>query len=210
MRLIETHTGIIWSAWYEGESVDVFAKLFRQWIDAEYLTNFITANRRFLDGNPFFSGLSIKDVIMNANKEARAFRLAFNKYYWNGRNGEHPDLDDRFIVLNRRAGIDDLKREMYGHPPDMELMISVFRLYAVKVPSEKENEPAAFIVTGGGIKLTDAMPQMKELQREYSRLELVQSWLDLNKITTKEQLIEYQNKYAKQQNDGMGKTGAED
>ena len=210
MKLIETHTGIIWSAWYEGESVDVFARLFRQWIDTEYLTNYITENQRFLAGNPFFSGLSVKDVIMNANKEARAFRLAFNKYYWNGRNGTHPDLDDRFIVLNRRAGIDDLKREMYGHPPDLKLMTSVFRLYAVKVPSEKQNEPAAYIVTGGGIKLTDAMPQMKELQKEYNRIELVQNWLHQNKITTKEQLIAHQNKYAEQHNDKMGAVGEAD
>lgn len=210
MKLIETYSGIIWSAWYEGESKDVFAKLFKQWIDTEYVTNYIINNQRFLAGNPFFRGLSVKDVIMNANKEARSFLRSFNKYYWNGRNGNHPDLDDRFIVLNRRAGIDDLKREMYGHPPDLNLMTSVFRLYAVKVPSEKQNELAAYIVTGGGIKLADAMPDMKVLNWEYNRLESVQNWLKQNKITTKEQLIEHQNKYAKQHNDGMGETGTED
>lgn len=209
MRLIEIYPGIIWSACYEGSEEDVFTMLFKQWIDLEYLTSFINEKKRFLENNIFFQGLSVKDVIMNAFSEARGFRKAFDCYYANERKGLHPDYDDRFYILNRRSRIDDLKREMYG-PPPYKGITSVFRLYAVKVPSEKRNEPAAYIVTGGGIKLADAMPQMKELNWEYKRLELVQGWLDQNKITTKEQLIQYQNKYAKQSNDGVGKTGIED
>ena len=189
---------------------DSFSKLFNHWTDAEFLTNCITDNQCFLTNNLFFAGLSVKDVIMNALREARNFRKDFTQYYWNERNGTHPNLDDRFVILNRRARIDDFKREMYGHPPDSRLMTSVFRLYAIKVPSEKENEPPAYIVTGGGIKLTDSMPQMKELRREYNRIELVQNWLEQKKISTKEQLIEFQKKYAEQTINRMGKTGSKD
>lgn len=195
MKLIEAYPGIIWSTCYEGTKEDVFTKLFKLWINLEYLTNYITARQRFLADNIYFRGLSVKEVIMNAFSEAKGFKKAFDEYYENEKKGQHPDYDDRFFILNRRAGIDDLKREMYGLPPNKGIT-SVFRLYAVKVPSEILNEPAAYIVTGGGIKLTDAMPQMKELKWEYNRLELVQNWLDQNKITTKEQLIAHQNKHA--------------
>ena len=194
MKLIEIYSGLIWSACYEGEKKDVFSKLFIHWIDAEYVTTFITNHQRFLNNNPFFAGLSIKDVIMNALREARNFKRDFTKYYWNQINKTHPNFKDRFVVLNRRAGFDDFKREMYGHSSENdEPMVSVLRLYAVEVPSSQEDEPPAYIITGGGIKLADAMPQMKELNWEYQRLKFVQGWLEQNKITNKEQLIEHMN-----------------
>ena len=208
MRLVEKYKGLIWSACYEGEMKDVFSRLFQKWNDAEYLEEYFHSHEDFLQNNPHFQGWSVKEVIMNASREARFFHQAFTKYYWNQINNTHPNLDDRFITLNRLIeGKDDLKRKMYGHPPDPRLMTSVFRLYAVKVPSSYEDEPPAYIITGGGIKLSDAMPQMKELNHEYNRIEVVQNWLVQNKITNKEQLIDYQNN-ANQSNDGVGKAGA--
>lgn len=210
MKIVEIYSGLIWSVCYEGEKKDTFSKLFRQWTDAEQLTKFITEHQRFLCGNLFFAGLSVKDVIMNALSEARGFLRDFTQYYWNERNGIHPNFDDRFVILNGKSCKDDLKRKMYGHQQDETRMPSVFRLYAVKVPSAEKKEPPAYIITGGGIKLTDSMHQMKELTREYSKIETVQDWLERNRIFTKEQLIDYQKKYAEQANDRMGKTGAED
>lgn len=210
MKVVEIYSGLIWSVCYEGEKKDVFSRLFARWTDLEALSNEIIKNKRFLENNPFFVGLSVKDVILNANKEARDLIKEFNRLYWNERNGVHPDFDDRFYVLNKHYnGVDDFKRKMYGHPPDTQQMTSVLRLYAIKIPSLKKHEPSAYILTGGGIKLTDAMQQMKDLKREYNRIDSVLSWLKLNRITTKEQLIDYQNKYAKHENDGMGEAGSE-
>ena len=194
MKLKETYQDIIWSACYEGEKTDVFSRLFKNWIDTEFVSEFIFKNQRFLNDNLHFAGYSVKDVIMNANREARSFRGLFEMYYNNQINKKHPNLDDMFIFLNKKRldGKDDLKRKMYGHPPNRNLMTSVLRLYAVKVPSGKKNEPPAYIITGGGIKLSDSMPEMKELNKEYTRIELVQDWLEQHKITNKEQLIEYQ------------------
>lgn len=181
--------------------MDVFAKLFTNWMDVEYLRKFILSHQRYLRETPFFEGMTVKQVIQEAHEEVRLLRKSFNQLYWNEINGTRPDLDDRFFILNRRAGIDDLKREMYGHPPNIKMMTSVLRLYAVKVPSKNKKEPAAYIITGGGIKLADSMIQMKELQWEYKRMGMVQDWLEQNKITTKEELIEHQAKYAEQRND---------
>ena len=188
--------------------MDVFSKLFRRWIDLEELTVFFTKNQRFLRNNIFFDGYTLKEVILNAYKEATSFRSDFTRYYWNQRNGKHPDLDDRFTLLNKRTNRDDLKREMYGHSQDIQKMTSVFRLYAIKIPSKKEGGSAAYIIIGGGIKLTDSMQEMKELKRELQRFELVQRWLEHNHISTKEQLIEYQSKNAENTNDRMGETGS--
>ena len=191
MKIVEIYSGLIWSACYEGTKRDVFSLLFTQWVDLEYLTSFITKNQRFLKDNPFFSGYSLKEIIIEARREAVGLRNNFSQYYWNEINGEHPDFDDRFFVLNRRAGFDDFKREMYGHPKSNWRMTSVLRLYAIKIPSENNAEPSAYIVTGGGIKLSNSMASMQELKREYSKMESVQRWLEINKITNKQQLIDY-------------------
>lgn len=210
MKLIETYSGMIWSACYEGENKDVFSKLYKKWTDSEYLTEYILSHRGFLKDNPFFNNMTEKEIIQNAGKEARSFFKSFTKFYWNEKNNEHPNFSDRFVFLNKPTeGKDDLKRKMYGHPRDVNLMISVLRLYAVKVPSSKKDEPPAYIITGGGIKLSDSMPQMKELNQEYNRIETVQNWLALNKIADKEQLINHLNN-AKQSNDRVGETGDKD
>ena len=192
MKLVEIYSGLIWSVCYESTKKNVFSKLFDQWMDLEYLTTFITKNERFIKENPFFSGYSTKGVIMETWKEAKGLRKDFTQLYWNEKEGKHPDFNDRFFVLNRRGGFDDFKREMYGHPPNPSQMTSVLRLYAIEIPSDNNQEPSAYIVTGGGIKLTDAMPDMKELRHEYNLMVSVQKWLELNKITNKQQLIEYQ------------------
>ena len=194
VRVVETYKDLIWSAFYEGEKEDVFTQLFKRWTDLEFLTTFIIQNQRYLNNNLYFAGYSVKEVILNAYREARSFRHLFEEYYHNQLNGKHPNLDDRFVLLNKTLdGKDDLKRKMYGHPKDDRQMTSVLRLYAVRVPSKEKNEPLAYIITGGGIKLSNAMPDMKELKKEYPKIELVQSWLNQHKITNKEQLIEYKN-----------------
>lgn len=193
MRLVEIYSDYIWSACYEGEKVDAFNRLFRQWLDAEFLHNFYASHKRFLDGNIFFSGYTEKDVELNTFKEALNLRKDFKKFFKNAQKGIHPDFDDRFLVLNRNAQEDDLKREMYGHPKDDRQMTSVLRLYAIKLPSA-QNKPPAYIITGGGIKLVDNNYQMKELKREMPLIDTVQNWLNRNKIETKEQLIDYLNR----------------
>ena len=209
MKIVETYNELIWSASYEGENDDEFTKLFKKWTDLEYLTSFITQNQRYLINNLHFAGYTVKDVIMNANREARSFRSLFVEYYNNQLTNKHPNLDDRFVFLNKTIdGKDDLKRKMYGHPKDDAQMTSVLRLYAVKVPSKEKTKPPAYIITGGGIKLSDAMPDMKELKKEYPKIELVQSWLKQHRITNKEQLIEYQNN-ANKKNNKLGETGAQ-
>lgn len=151
----------------------------------------------------------MKEVILETQKEAFRLRKDFSKYYWNEINGDHPDFDDRFFILNRGLDIDDLKRKMYGHQERIGQMTSVLRLYAIKVPPDDIRSSAAYIITGGGIKLSDAMSDMKELAREYHKMEMVQDWLRQKKIKNKRELIEKltNGDYA---NDGMGRVGVED
>ena len=209
MRLVEIYSGLIWSVCYEGDKRDVFSRLFAQWIDIEYLDTFINKNKRFLEGNLHFAGYTLKEVILETQKEAFRLRKDFSKYYWNEINGDHPDFDDRFFILNRGLDIDDLKRKMYGHQERIGQMTSVLRLYAIKVPPDDIRSSAAYIITGGGIKLSDAMSDMKELAREYHKMEMVQDWLRQKKIKNKRELIEKltNGNYA---NDGMGRVGVED
>ena len=69
----------------------------------------------------------------------------------------------------------------------------MFRFYAIRVDSKTEGEAPAFIITGGGIKLTDWMGKMKELNQEYRMMLQVQEWLKEQGIITKESLYTLNN-----------------
>lgn len=81
------------------------------------------------------------------------------------------------------------RRKLYGRSDEVKNDIgTLLRLYAIRVESEKDGEPPAYIITGGGIKFSDKMGRMKELNQEYSKMLSVQKWLSAQGITTKESL----------------------
>lgn len=81
------------------------------------------------------------------------------------------------------------RRKLYERSDEVKNDIgTLLRLYAIRVESEKDGEPPAYIITGGGIKFSDKMGRMKELNQEYSKMLSVQKWLSAQGITTKESL----------------------
>lgn len=79
---------------------------------------------------------------------------------------------------------------MYGHEENSNMMVSVLRLYAIKLPSRAAEIPG-YLIIGGAIKFADNMLQMKETRHILSRFDSVRNWLTHNTITTKEDLILY-------------------
>ena len=113
-------------------------------------------------------------------------------------NSFHPDFRDRFYILEKPPYTDkkEARRKLYGRDDNCtsyDEPDTVFRLYAIKLDSEMENESPAYIITGGGIKLAAKMPRMKELNQEYNKMLSVQEWLTKQGITTKESLYTINN-----------------
>lgn len=196
MELKEIYPGVIWSIQLSGESDSVFKKLMLLWRKKGYIEAYIERHEKFITGDKFWSDYDILKVTSSARNELTSFLKRINECYTNTLNGEHPDFDDTFVILNDNSNIPeeqkriDMRRKMYGKDDRP----SVFRLYAIKVESEKENEPPAFVVTGGAIKLSHAMANMKELNRELNMMASVKQWLAGQGITTKEKLLEINSK----------------
>lgn len=192
MEIVELYADSIWGVKYEGNSKDIFSLKISQWRDMEYMYNYFDRHRHFIENYPFWSGFTFQEVVSSAQKEGRTIVKDLGKYYWNGINGGHPNLDDAFVVLERYPIDEEAenRKKMYGNSGSQ--VPSVLRLYAIKIESE-EGESPGYVITGGAIKLTAKMRDMKELEQEYRNLRSVQEWLKQHGITTKESLYKLRN-----------------
>lgn len=193
MELKEIYPGVLWSVQYHRDEKNIFAKRMFQWRDVEYLESFIIGHKGFIENDPHWKGYSVEDVIVSAKKDASKLLRYINTLCTNTVNGLHPDLSDRFYILEKPPYDEEkeARRKFYGRDPDDDSdddSDTVFRFYAIKVDSEEEGEMPIFIITGGGIKLSDKMRKMKELNREYNQMLSVQEWLSKQGIITKESL----------------------
>ena len=198
MELKEIYPGVIWSIQYLGDEKNIFAKRMFQWRDVEYLESYITSHKQFIENNPHWKWYSVEDIIVSAKKDASKLLKYINTLYTNTLNNQHPDLSDRFYILEKPPYYEEKKarRKFYGRDPYADSdddPDTVFRLYAIRVDSIKEGEAPAFIITGGGIKLSDNKKQMKELNQEYRLMLSVQEWLTKQGIITKESLYTLNN-----------------
>lgn len=190
MNVVRITEDIIFSAKYARTAKDFFTEIFLQWNDPEYIHNYVNRNKRFIEDNIFFHGYTLKEIEMAIIDEVKGFRVSFESFIENSRQNVYPGLEDRFYVLSKEKEPPDSRRKMYGHEENVNMMVSVLRLYAIKLPS-REGEIPGYLIIGGAIKFADNMRQMKETRHILTRFDSVQNWLILNKITTKEDLIQY-------------------
>ena len=190
MDAVRIRGDIIFSAKYARTSKDFFSEVFHQWNDPEYIHNYVNRNKRFIEDNIFFQGYTIKQIEMAIIDEVQGLRASFNRYIENSRQNIYPGLEDRFYVLSKEKETPDTRRKMYGHEEKTNIMVSVLRLYAIRLPSIKAEIPG-YLVIGGAIKFVDNMSQMKGTRHILTRFDSVQNWLTLNKIKTKEDLIRH-------------------
>lgn len=160
----------------------------------EYIHNYIYNHKEQIETNPFWDNCSFQDVMTSAINEAKNLESYFIQLYYNSEQGVSPTLEEKFVLLDKELLPDEVitRRKLYGklrhtYPP------SLLRLYALRLESD-EGEPPIFIITGGGIKLSDDM-HTPELEDEIKRLRKVRTWLERNGIQTKEQFFTFINYY---------------
>ena len=178
MEIVEIYEGFVWSVKYEGEKDDIFSSLMKHWLDIEYLNEYFENHKHFIERNEFWDGYTIEELVLSTRKEAISFLRNFKDYYWNSRNGKHPDLEDNFLPLEKYPSDHEAenRRKIYG-----------------KHFIESKGRPPGYIVTGGGIKLTGKMSDMKELSDEIKKLISVQNWLKQKGINCTQELFLLKN-----------------
>lgn len=194
MLLVEIMEGSVWSVRYTGDKDDIFALLLDRWQDPEYIHDYIYQHKNDIETNPFWKNCSFQNVMLSAINEARNLEGYFCQLYYNSEKGLPPTLEEKFVPLDKELFPDETisRRKLYGklkrsYPP------SVLRLYALRVDSV-DGDPPIFIITGGGIKLTEDMRTL-ELEDELQRLREVRTWLERKGIQTKEQFFTFINYY---------------
>jgi len=182
---------IIFSVKFTKTSKDLFTEVFQKWNDPEYIFKYTDKYKGFIVNNIHFNGYTLQQVKESIIDETMKFRPMFYQLIENSQNNVYPTLEDRFYVLSKYRQPPDVRKKMYGHEQDSDKMVSVLRLYAIRIPSSTTEELPAYLIIGGAIKFSDNMKQMRDTNTILKRFDTVQEWLRENKITNKEALIHY-------------------
>ncbi len=182
----------LYSVHYEGDAEDVFSKLAKQWNDVEYLDEFFENNRNRISSDDYWKDYKLEEIVAIARKSAVRFIVDVINCSKNQLLEYHPNLDDRFVLLEAMAFDERSKarRKMYGRSNGN--IPSLFRLYALRFPLDERGK-YCYLVTGGAIKLTRAMIEQKELSRQYKMMKSVQDLLGYMGIKCKEDFVNYEN-----------------
>jgi hypothetical protein len=158
----------IYSAHYDGESLNELSRLFDLWSDVEYLESFFEENKADLCG--VYIGCPTVEEAVNRilddvwRLEKRLFTLAEI-----GQNNPYNTLQTLFSPLNneiRLAELQKSKAKIYSFGKS-----SWLRIYAIRIA------PNLYVITGGAIKLTHRMEEREHTQKELIKLDKVRTYL---------------------------------
>lgn len=176
MELIPIFADHLWSVKYPGEVEDEYNRLFHLWNDMIYLESYIEENLDKLKAL-FWQEHGCYDTAasaaMKVYDEANDLFGWFKKLNDNLINGDKPDFDAHFKLLHKIVLKESNmpRREAYGL--DIPSMI---RLYALRMADN------AYIITGGGIKLSKKMNEDPMLLSELDKMKDVEKWLQKENI----------------------------
>lgn len=152
---------------------DEFSKLFSQWQDPQYLYDFFTEHVEDLQSG-FYGPVSLQTAIRRTREEARRLEQELQRLAAGNDN-----LDSIFVPLKPTE-----PRELPRSKATGDNQRSWLRIYAIKVESN------VYVITGGAIKLTDAMQDRKHTQEEFNKLGRCRDFLREQGITDVEGLSE--------------------
>jgi len=174
----------LWSVVYpeHGESADnIFRQLFNNWNDTEYVRGFIKDHESELK-HPIWKGITKDEALEQVLDEVEDFEAELKAVESKQPGFENVTLDDIFEPLHKDEFRHRRRNESHRKArPDFST--PMLRIYAIKLSD------GCFIVTGGGIKLTNSMKEA-ELEGEVSKIERVQDYLKREGISSREGLIE--------------------
>lgn len=177
LELISIFADHIWSIKYSPKEKDVYTFLFNKWQDIVYVNDYFDMNWDLVSKSDIWKNYTKAELISIVRDEAEFMESYFIDLFYNVKKGNRPDFDKLFISL----GSEDsqlyklFKCKAYGSPNKP----AILRFYAIQV------ETNAYVITGGGIKLTKTMNECKHLNKELKHLNKVQKWLKNEGVDSK-------------------------
>jgi len=146
MKIVAIFPPYIYSIQHDGRSENEFDRLFDEWNDVTHVIQFMVENIAYLNDGIWHNIRQPEDATAQVLEEATLLEELFNELYKNAKNGEKPDFDSHFHLLEGKYKYEIKQPPMksYGtiHP-------SLLRIYAIKMANN------TYLITGGGIKLAD-------------------------------------------------------
>jgi len=161
MEIVSIFADQLTSFRYGTDQPDEFARLFRQWQDPEFLYTFFTKHIEDLQSG-FFGEITLQTAIRRPRDEARRLEQRFQQLA----AGSHNNLDSVFAPLKPTEPIERTRSKAKG-----DNQLSWLRIYAIKLQAN------VYVVTGGAIKLTDAMQDREHTRLELSKLDRCRDYL---------------------------------
>jgi hypothetical protein len=181
----------LWSVCYpehqvNGENKDIFSILFDdRWSDTSYVRGFLKKNQSSFN-TPFWQGMSMSEALDRIQIERTAFDKKLCAIETKSPGYETMSLDSVFKKLH-----DNIYSISFNNEAHMKAKLNTqfpfLRIYAIVLAD------GTYIVTGGGIKLTEKMEG--ELGSEKDNLKRVQQYLKNYGITDRDGLIDHLNSF---------------
>jgi len=149
MKIVSIFEDHLYSFKYPGEEFDELERLLDEWNDIEWLRNFFIENKQDLK----YYNIDIDEAIIETRKEAKAFR----KKLIDLSGTVMLDLDSMF------ANLDDYDTRIINLAKQKSRR-RWLRLYALRIDANK------YVITGGAIKLTQAMKERPHTENELKKL----------------------------------------
>jgi hypothetical protein len=163
---------------YDIDKDHIFAEIFREWNDVEYLEAFFEQNRADLQRG-FWGEISVEEAVLKTLSEARRFENQILKCAKNSETGDLPDLESALFIPLYRDIFSNTHIESKAYGINRK---SWLRLYAIRIADN------VYVVSGAGIKLTETMNDRPHLKTELKKLKAVSTFLKKIDLIEKDEI----------------------
>lgn len=174
MEIIEIYPPFLYSIKYDEMDDNEYDRLFSQWNDVNYVISFMNEHKTLLSNDVWVDVREPEDAAKQVLEEAEDLEELIDELCKNTDLGETPDLESHFRYLEGKYNyvVEYKPVKSYGvNKP------SLLRMYAIRLESN------CYVVTGGGIKLSDTIQNSPDLKDHvFKNIDSVRAWLKENGI----------------------------
>lgn len=169
----------IYTVHYKDEEFDALKTLKEDWSNPEYIYQFFKDNRYLLN-NPRYRDFTVQEAAMKTLEDASTLFDQLKTYAKTGFEGHEQNLSDFFKPLHKKET--NLPAYQASKTYGIQIKDSWLRLYAIRL------DVNCYIITGGGIKMVDAMQDVPYLARQLEYIKLTQNYLEEQEVIYPEDL----------------------
>lgn len=157
----------LYTVQWDGEGCDEQQRIFSQWNDPQYLSDFFNEHINDLQSG-FYGSITVEQAVRQTKHEAKELQKRLFNLAKEGQAGGPANLSYLFEPISpSEMGKPLEKDKAYGTSHK-----SWLRIYAIRIRTN------TFVICGGAIKLTETMNDREHLLKELDKLEVTRQYLE--------------------------------